>query len=92
MDYITVDGVVSLDQVSLDDIKVFNQDKLISGVLDRIDQRNLPLDNEYTYTSTGKGVYAYILDTGIYAYHQEFRGRIGNGYDFIHNYSHLNDC
>ncbi|MXV18936.1 protease inhibitor I9 family protein, partial [Deinococcus xianganensis] len=33
--------------------------------LDRIDQRNLPLDGSYTYDTTASGVKAYIIDTGI---------------------------
>src|SRR5688500_10790134 len=49
--------------------------------LDRIDQRNLPLSNSYTYNQTGAGVHAYIIDTGIRATHQEFSGRMGNGTD-----------
>ena len=40
--------------------------------LDRIDQRALPLDNGYTFTSTGAGVTAYIIDTGIRTTHTDF--------------------
>jgi subtilisin family serine protease len=43
--------------------------------LDRIDQQSLPLSGTYTYTSTGAGVRAYILDTGIRITHNEFGGR-----------------
>ena len=44
--------------------------------LDRIDQRDLsPLDGNYTYTNTGAGVRAYIIDTGIRLTHSEFGGR-----------------
>ena len=32
--------------------------------LDRIDQRELPLDNQYIYESTGNGVHAYIIRYG----------------------------
>ncbi|HYH79211.1 MAG TPA: S8 family serine peptidase [Longimicrobium sp.] len=49
--------------------------------LDRIDQRNLPLSGTYTYTSTGSGVRAYILDTGIQANHPQFGTRAQNVYD-----------
>jgi subtilisin family serine protease len=49
--------------------------------LDRIDQRNLPLSNSYTYNNTGAGVTAYIVDTGILYGHNEFGGRASFGYD-----------
>ena len=34
--------------------------------LDRIDQRNLPLDKEYTSPNDGSGVDIYVFDTGQY--------------------------
>ncbi|MFD0200338.1 MULTISPECIES: S8 family peptidase [Saccharothrix] len=43
--------------------------------LDRVDQRNLPLDNSYTYPNTAGNVTAYIIDTGIRTTHQDFGGR-----------------
>jgi subtilisin family serine protease len=43
--------------------------------LNRIDQRNLPLDNRYTFTPTGSGVTVYIIDTGIRTTHTTFGGR-----------------
>jgi subtilisin family serine protease len=43
--------------------------------LDRIDQRDLPLSGAYTYGRTGQGVKAFVIDTGIYAQHQDFGGR-----------------
>jgi aqualysin 1 len=51
--------------------------------LDRIDQRNLPLDNSYTYNQTGSGVTAYVIDTGIRFTHTEFGGRASSGYDAV---------
>ena len=47
--------------------------------LDRIDQVALPLSNSYTYGTTGSGVTAYIVDTGIRSTHVEFAGRIPRG-------------
>lgn len=60
--------------------------------LDRVDQRDLPLDSSYTYNQTGQGVQAYIIDTGIRASHQEFAGRIGNGFTAVSDGNGTNDC
>ncbi|HYN85537.1 MAG TPA: S8 family peptidase [Pyrinomonadaceae bacterium] len=60
--------------------------------LDRIDQRNLPLNQQYNYTPTGAGVHAYIIDTGIRATHAQFSGRMGNGYTAINDGNGSNDC
>lgn len=49
--------------------------------LDRIDQRALPLDDQFTATATGAGGIAYILDTGIDYSHTEFAGRARSGFD-----------
>jgi len=43
--------------------------------IDRIDQRNLPLSASFTYTGTGAGVHAYIIDTGVDRSHPNFGGR-----------------
>jgi len=49
--------------------------------LDRIDQGALPLSRTYSYTATGAGVHAYIIDTGIWTLHPEFGGRANNVFD-----------
>ena len=51
--------------------------------LDRIDQRNRPLDQAYTYATTAANVHAYIIDTGIRTTHQDFGGRATSGYDAV---------
>ncbi|GAA4665353.1 S8 family peptidase [Amycolatopsis dongchuanensis] len=60
--------------------------------LDRVDQRNLPLDNSYTYSTTASNVHAYIIDTGINLTHSDFGGRAKSGYDFVDNDSNATDC
>ncbi len=51
--------------------------------LDRIDQGVLPLTRTYSYTATGAGVHAYIIDTGIWTLHPEFGGRADDVYDAL---------
>ncbi|MGQ0813996.1 MAG: S8 family serine peptidase [Gemmatimonadota bacterium] len=60
--------------------------------LDRTDQRGLPLDTSYTYTNTGSGVTAYIIDTGIRVTHNEFGGRATGGFTAIDDGNGTNDC
>ncbi|MBQ0990681.1 S8 family peptidase [Micromonospora sp. PSH03] len=59
--------------------------------LDRIDQRNRPLDNSYTYPNTASNVHAYIIDTGIRFSHNDFGGRATSGYDAVDGGS-ADDC
>ncbi|MET7819905.1 S8 family peptidase [Micromonospora zamorensis] len=59
--------------------------------LDRIDQRNLPLDSSYTYPNTASNVHAYIIDTGIKFSHNDFGGRATSGYDAVDGGS-ADDC
>jgi len=59
--------------------------------LDRIDQRDLPLDGNYNYTPTGTGVKAYIIDTGIRATHTQFGGRVVSGFTAINDGLGTND-
>lgn len=51
--------------------------------LDRIDQASYPLDQMYSYKFTGRGVDAYILDSGIRTSHREFGGRARCGINTI---------
>ena len=60
--------------------------------IDRVDQRNLPLDSSYTYNTTASGVHAYIIDTGVLLSHSQFSGRMGNGYDAVTSGGNANDC
>jgi subtilisin family serine protease len=53
--------------------------------LDRLDQRDLPLNNSYSYTNTGAGVNVYVIDTGIRTSHSEFGGRASADYDTVND-------
>jgi subtilisin family serine protease len=60
--------------------------------LDRIDQRQLPLDSSFTTTLLGRNVDVYIVDTGINTSHTDFTGRIGAGFTSIADGNGVNDC
>jgi subtilisin family serine protease len=49
--------------------------------LDRIDQTNLPLNNQYVFNTLASNVAAYIIDSGILNTHPEFGGRAASVYD-----------
>ncbi|MFM9372215.1 S8 family peptidase [Streptomyces sp. Da 82-17] len=60
--------------------------------LDRIDQRNLPLNGTYTYTTTASNVHVYVIDTGVRVSHSEFGGRAKVGTDTVGDGQNGNDC
>ncbi len=60
--------------------------------IDRVDQRDLPLDKSYLYSASGKGVHAYIIDTGIRISHAEFGGRAQADFDSFSDGQKGNDC
>lgn len=51
--------------------------------LDRVDQRDLPLDKAYNYETTAENVTAFVVDTGVLASHTTFEGRVKPGFDAI---------
>ena len=51
--------------------------------IDRIDQRSLPLNQNYSYNFTGSGVNAYVIDTGVRSDHRDFGGRVRAGNDEV---------
>src|SRR5262245_18759581 len=54
--------------------------RTISFALDRIDQRELPLDQTYSHPATGKGVTVYVFDGGVSPTHPELKDRVRVGY------------
>ena len=60
--------------------------------LDRIDQASRPLSGTYSHTSTGSGVNAYVIDTGIRRTHTQFGGRAFAGFTAINDGRGTTDC
>jgi serine protease len=60
--------------------------------LDRIDQRDRPLNGTYTYNTVAANVNVYVIDTGIRASHVEFGGRVSSGFTSINDGNGTNDC
>lgn len=80
--YIEQDRVVSIDATQTN----------ATWGLDRVDQRDRPLDGSYTYNASGAGVNAYIVDTGILLSHNDFSGRANAGFTAINDGNGTNDC
>jgi len=60
--------------------------------LDRIDQRNRPLDGNYTFNVDGTGVNAYVIDTGIRTTHVDLGGRASGAFTAVNDGNGTNDC
>ncbi|XP_072022847.1 extracellular serine proteinase-like [Amphiura filiformis] len=104
----TIKGFAS--RLSRDSVKKLRQSKMVkyieedsmvyptSGVtswgLDRVDQRDLPLDNNATtYLGDGTDTHIYVIDTGILYSHDEFIGRTGDGFNLVNDgFDYDTDC
>ncbi|XP_070535242.1 aqualysin-1-like [Ptychodera flava] len=68
--------VRSMDAVAyVEEVSIFHLAAVSSWGLDRIDQRDLPLDDTFTPRGDGAGVNVYVVDTGIRYTHSDFNGR-----------------
>jgi subtilisin family serine protease len=80
---IAAESVVAYVQPNLMHYASDTQTNPPSYGLDRIDQRNRPLNSAYTYSTTASNVHAYVIDTGIRTSHQDFGGRAVSGFDAV---------
>ena len=60
--------------------------------LDRVDQRDRPLNGTYIYNPLAANVRAYIIDSGIRTGHTQFGSRLLSGYSAINDGRGTNDC
>ena len=80
--YVEEDGIMSINAT---------QTNATWGI-DRVDQRDLPLNQTYNYDTTASGVHAYVIDTGLLGTHSQFTNRVGNGYGAISDGRGTSDC
>ncbi len=73
-------------------ISVEASEAAASWGLDRIDQRNLPLNSQYSWSTGASNVHAYILDSGIRPTHSDFVGRASMDYDAVGDGQNGVDC
>lgn len=97
--FIVQDGAIAVGTPDADPIVMtpdpdadLNPQPHASWGLDRIDQRFLPLNEQYAYQNNGEGVNAYVIDTGILPTHWELRGRASSIYDAIDSEGLGIDC
>ena len=80
--YVEEDGIMSISATQTN----------ATWGLDRVDQRDLPLNQTYNYDTTASGVHAYVIDTGLLGTHSQFTNRVGNGYGAISDGRGTTDC
>jgi len=95
VDFIEPNRVITLEDVAITEAEIGLLGTQTSPTwgLDRVDQRNLPLDDIYRYDNLASNVHIYVIDTGLRTTHQEFTGRVLEGRNFSSNdRTDIEDC
>ena len=74
------------------EISVAGSETSSSWGLDRIDQRSLPLNSQYSWGTDASNVHAYVIDSGIRPTHADFGGRATADYDALGDGQNGIDC
>jgi len=72
------DGIVHVEEDG-----IVRAQSVYSWGLDRIDQRDLPLDDSFSSLYDGSNVNVYVVDTGIWPTHEDFSNRASLFYDAV---------
>jgi serine protease len=83
-----VESVEQDQEVEVADVQTYTP----SWGIDRIDQPLLPMNGQYSYSVTGSGVNAYMIDTGIKGTHTQFGGRALSGFTSVADGNGTDDC
>lgn len=85
VDFVEQNAIATIDEEGV-------QENPPSWGLDRVDQEELPLDDQYAYPNQGTGVTVYVIDSGMNLTHNEFTDRLVPGYDAIDEGGDADDC